>query len=230
MIDINFPETIFTIEQLNDQFGQLNVESRLILLYEMYDKEEILVTSSFGVDSAMLLHLISKIQPSQQIFFIETGFHFPETIAYKNQLTKKLGLQVIDIEPQHEFHKFTERKRLWENDPDTCCFLNKEMVLESLKPKYKIWVSGLMGHKTEHRSKLWFFGYTRKYDNIIKCCPLLDADEAKSKLYMQKHKLPPHPLKQKGYCSIGCRHCTVKGMGRNGRWAGRDKTECGLHS
>ena len=86
-----------------------------------------------------------------------------------------------------------------------------------------------MGYQTEHRSEIQFFSSPKKDNGIIKCCPILDMGIEKSRVYKQKYKLPAHPLTKKGFCSIGCKHCTVKGEGRDGRWAGRNKTECGLH-
>ncbi|MCF8244177.1 MAG: phosphoadenylyl-sulfate reductase [Saprospiraceae bacterium] len=218
-----------TTEQLNEHFQQLDVEGRFRLLYENFDTEEVLVTSSFGADSALLLHFISRVNPSQKVYFIDTGFHFPSTYIYKKRLAKILGLQVVDIGPSPDFYKMTEQMQLWKSHPDTCCFLNKVMALEALKSDHQVWVSGVMGHQTAHRSQLRFFATGNSNDSIIKCCPLLDMDAEKSRQYKLEHRLPPHPLEEMGYGSIGCQHCTVEGCGRSGRWAGHDKTECGLH-
>ena len=225
MTDVNTP----AIEQLNAHFNKLDIEGRLRLLYETFDTEEILVTSSFGADSALLLHFVSRANPAQKIHFIDTGFHFPETYFYKKQLTDLFGLRVVDIGPSPDFYKMTERMHLWKRYPDTCCFLNKVMALETLKSSHQVWVSGVMGHQTSHRSNLQFFAKGNYNNNILKCCPLLDMDEKKSEQYKIEYQLPSHPLEQMGYGSIGCLHCTVEGCGRSGRWAGRDKTECGLH-
>ena len=157
MTDIKMHQEMPSVDWLNEKFSCLKIEERINLLYEIFNEEDVLFTSSFGGGSALLLYFISKLKPSQKIFFIDTGFHFPETLAYKEQLTKMLGLQVTVMGPSSDINKLTERKQLWKYYPDTCCFLNKVMVMESLKASHKVWVSELMGHQTEHRSKLRFF-------------------------------------------------------------------------
>jgi phosphoadenosine phosphosulfate reductase len=119
--------------------------------------------------------------------------------------------------------------RLWKKHPDACCYLNKVLVLESLKPNYRVWVSGLRGHQSAHRSSLRFFGKSGGRHSLLKCCPLLDLSEAEAEQHVLQYGLPPHPLACQGYGSISCLHCTAKGSGRSGRWAGQEKTECGLH-
>ena len=226
--NITHPDTT-TIEKLNEHFNSLGVEERLLLLYEVFDTEEVLLTSSFGVDSALLLHLVSRVNPAQKVHFIDTGIHFPETYFYKKQLSKRFRLRVIDVSPPAQISELTRQARLWEKYPDACCFLNKVSVLDALKPGFKVWISGVRGHQTTHRSGLRFFTSASVHGDLLKCCPLLDMGEKKSEAYKLKFKLPIHPLERQGYGSIGCLNCTVKGCGRNGRWAGQEKTECGLH-
>lgn len=216
--------------QLNERFSKIGVEQRLELLYEKYKSEDILVTSAFGTHSALLLYLISRIHPAQPIYFIDTGFHFPETLAYKSHLAASLGLQVIDVRPTPFIQEFAAREHLWESNPDHCCFLNKVMVLKDLKSRHKIWLTGLRRHQTNERVRMPFIDSDKRKNSIIKCCPLLDVDEEQTLFYQQLYQLPLHPLQNQGYCSIGCRHCTTKGQGRTGRWPERDKTECGLHN
>ncbi|MCB0631261.1 MAG: phosphoadenylyl-sulfate reductase [Lewinella sp.] len=217
------------LEQFNEQFSELDIEERILFLFGKWNEKEVLVTSSFGAQSALLLHSVSRVRPNQIIHFIDTGFHFPETIEYKEKLTSLLKLQVVDISPTPVVQQLTVQRRLWETDPDACCFFNKIAVMNTLKARYKIWVSGLRRHQTTNRDRLLFFGRAGGRDDIIKCYPLLDVDETQAAIYEQRFQLPPHPLLEQGFCSIGCRHCTVKGEGRKGRWAGSNKTECGLH-
>ena len=218
-----------SIEKLNEHFTSLEVEERLQLLYETFDTEEVLLTSSFGVDSALLLHLVSRVNPAQKVHFIDTGFHFPETYFYKKQLTERFDLCVVDIKPSKDISQLTRQVRLWEKYPNVCCYLNKISVLEALKSNYQVWISGVRTHQTAHRSTLRFFAAGSRHGNLLKCCPLLDMDEVKSEAYQRRHNLPRHPLVCAGFGSIGCLNCTVKGCGRSGRWAGKEKTECGLH-
>ena len=222
-------KAITAIEKLNEHFTSLEVEERLQLLYETFDTEEVLLTSSFGADSALLLHLISRVNPAQKVHFIDTGFHFPETYFYKKQLADRFGLRVEVIQAPKDILQLTRQVKLWKKYPNICCYLNKVSLLESFKAGYQVWISGVRGYQTPHRSALRFFARSSGQSNLLKCCPLLDMDEQKSEAYKRRHGLPAHPLTCEGYGSIGCFNCTVKGCGRNGRWAGKGKSECGLH-
>ena len=215
-----------SIELLNDIFTPLTFKQRLKLLYKYFNKNEVLMTSSFGTKSVFLLHLISEIKPEQQIYFIDTTYHFPETIAYKETLSDLLGLNVIDVLPEKEENQLTREEMWWKEHPKMCCTINKVAPLEPLKASHKIWISGLMSYQTEFRSRLKVF---EKQGDIIKFHPLIDIDEGEFLFHLEKNKLPRHPLEKMGFGSVGCTHCTVAGEGRSGRWKGKAKTECGLH-
>lgn len=214
------------IEALNREYAPLHFEQRLERLYRSYRPEEVLVTSSFAATSAYFLHIISRIQPRQKIAFIDTGYHFPETVEYKKFLTEKFGLQTFDVKAEDWKHLFTVNDKTWQNDPDFCCSINKVEPLDAIKPNYKIWTSSLMGWQTDHRAGLGVFEERR---GIIKFNPMIDVTREQRDAYIREHDLPFHPLVAQGYSSIGCTHCTVKGEGRSGRWANKPKTECGLH-
>ncbi|HQU57952.1 MAG TPA: phosphoadenylyl-sulfate reductase [Saprospiraceae bacterium] len=211
---------------LNELFGPLTFEERLKQLYRYFPREAVLFTSSFGTKSVFLLHLLSRIQPEQTIHFIDTGFHFPETLAYKDDLTHAFGLRIVDVNPDANHHEVSRMEQLWSIDPSLCCAVNKLSPLEPLKARHKVWISGLMAYQTEFRSGLRVF---EKKDGILKFYPLIDIDEGEFLFHMSFYQLPPHPLESKGYGSIGCEHCTAMGKGREGRWKGTGKTECGLH-
>ncbi|MCB9266570.1 MAG: phosphoadenylyl-sulfate reductase [Lewinellaceae bacterium] len=214
------------LETLNEVFSPMNFEERIRQLYRFFPQKEVLFTSSFGTQSAFLLHLISRIRPGQPVHFIDTTFHFPETLAYKQQLAGRFGLNVIDVLPDTAQNKITAEEKLWKKDPGTCCMANKVLPLKPIKARHKVWISGLMAHQTDFRSNLRVF---EQQGNILKFHPLIDIDEGEFLYYMSYHKLPRHPLEEKGYGSIGCEHCTSRGKGRSGRWKGLAKTECGLH-
>lgn len=213
-------------ERLNDIFGPLTFEERLQELYRYFPSEEVLFTSSFGARSIFLLHLLSRIQPEQTVHFIDTGFHFPETLAYKEQLTQIFRLNIVDVKPEPSQHELSRREQLWSSDPGLCCSVNKVIPLEPIKARHKVWLSGLMAHQTDFRAGLNIF---ERQGNILKFHPLIDIDEGEFLYHLSFHQLPPHPLEARGYGSIGCAHCTATGEGRNGRWHGTNKTECGLH-
>lgn len=214
------------IAQLNRDYAPLNFEERIRRLYEDFAPEKVLVTSSFAATSAYFLHIISQIRPQQIIHFINTGFHFPETLEYRDYLISRFNLTVEDIQPDKHHHAYSVSEQLWEKDPDLCCSANKIQPLEEVKDRYHVWVSSLMGWQTDHRATLPIFEERR---GIIKFNPMVDVSKEARDDYIATHNLPFHPLVSEGYSSIGCTHCTVKGEGRAGRWQGKEKTECGLH-
>lgn len=214
------------LDELNERYQSLNFSERIRQLYRDFNPDKVMVTSSFAATSAYFLHIISRIRPDQLIYFIDTGFHFPETLDYRDYLAKLYQLKVEDLRPDAYQHQYSEIVELYKTDPDFCCSVNKVNSLESVKPNYHIWVSSLMSWQTEHRAGLRIFEERR---GIIKFNPMIDVAREERDAYISKHQLPFHPLVAQGYSSIGCIHCTVKGENRCGRWLGKPKTECGLH-
>jgi len=214
------------LRQLNEVYQPLGFAERLQKLYTDFRPEKIMVTSSFAATSAYFLHIISRIRPGQVIFFIDTGFHFPETLLYRDYLVGLYHLKVQGVKADDYQHEFSAREKLYEGDPDFCCAINKINPLEAIKPNYDVWVSSLMNWQTDHRAGLDVFEERR---GIIKFNPMIDVSRDERDAYIREHQLPFHPLVSEGYSSIGCTHCTVKGEGRSGRWLGKPKTECGLH-
>jgi phosphoadenosine phosphosulfate reductase len=214
------------IKELNVKYKPLSATERVRQLYEDFDVSEVMLTSSFAATSAFLLKLFSEINKKQEVFFIDTGYHFEDTLDYKNQLTKQYGLHVTSISALKEEHEFTTRDETWKKNPDFCCSINKVKPLDVIKNKYKVWVSGLMEWQSDHRATLDIFELR---GDILKFYPLLDITKEQRDAYIKAHNLPFHPLVAQGYHSIGCKHCTVPGDDRNGRWNNNPKTECGLH-
>ena len=214
------------LAQLQAAYAPLNFEQRLQRLYQDYAPEQVLVTSSFAATSAYFLHIISRIQPRQKIAFIDTGYHFPQTLAYRDYLIQLFGLDVFDVKAEDWKHQFTAQDKTYERDPDYCCAVNKVEPLDAIKPNYQVWVSSLMGWQTDDRAGMQVFEERR---GILKFNPMIDVSREQRDAYIAEHQLPFHPMVAEGYSSIGCSHCTVKGEGRSGRWVGKPKTECGLH-
>ncbi|MCF6361277.1 MAG: phosphoadenylyl-sulfate reductase [Cyclobacteriaceae bacterium] len=214
------------IERLNKKYHSLSPDERIKELYVDFGQQEVMLTSSFAATSAFLLKLFSDIHNSQKIYFIDTGFHFKETLIYKEYLTLLYELNVESVKAEKWKHDFTIDDNTWENDPNLCCSVNKVEPLEELKSNYKVWVSGLMSWQSDHRSSLDIF---EERSGILKFYPLLDVTRDERESYIKDHHLPFHPLISKGYFSIGCKHCTLPGKGREGRWNNSPKTECGLH-
>lgn len=219
-------ENNMNIDEANDQYKPLSPLERLAAIFESYKPEDILVTSSFGGSSSLLLHMLHKVKADHPVHFINTSFHFPETLLYKEQLTQLLDLNVVDISAPANKNKFTHENQTWKYNQDLCCFINKVAPLNEIKGNYKIWISGLMAFQNANRKNIKIF---EQKPGLIKAHPLIDMSYSDANLYQLIYELPTHPLVNKGYDSIGCQTCTKKGTGRNGRWAGTAKTECGLH-
>lgn len=214
------------IAKLNLKYNKLTAEKRIEELYNDFSAKEVMLTSSFAATSAFLLRVFSKINSEQKIYFIDTGYHFEETLDYKEKLTNLYGLDVESIGAEKWQHDFTTSDETWKKDPNLCCSLNKVKPLELIKERFTVWVSGLMEWQSDHRASLDIF---EERGGILKFYPLLDVSKAEREKYIKENKLPFHPLVAKGYSSIGCKHCTVPGEDRDGRWNNNPKTECGLH-
>ncbi len=214
------------IKALNLKYHHLSPIQRIEEIYNDFNIDEIMLTSSFAATSAFLLKIFSEVNPKQNVYFIDTGFHFKETLVYKDYLTSLYGLNVIDVSADKWKHDFTKNDKTWTKDPNMCCTVNKVEPLVNLKKSHKVWVSGLMAWQSDHRATLDTF---EERNGILKFYPLLDVTKEERDSFIKTHHLPFHPLISKGYFSIGCMHCTVAGKGRNGRWNNNPKTECGLH-
>jgi phosphoadenosine phosphosulfate reductase len=214
------------IETLNQKYRILSATERINQLYEDFDISDIMLTSSFAATSALLLKLVSDANQNQEVFFIDTGYHFEDTLKYKSVLENKYNLKVTSISAVKAEHEFTTKDQTWKKSPDFCCSINKVQPLEIVKKNYKIWMSGLMKWQSDNRSSLDIF---EERSSILKFYPLVDISKDERDAFIEEHKLPFHPLVAKGYQSIGCKHCTVPGEDRSGRWNNNPKTECGLH-
>ncbi len=215
-----------TIRQLNAKYQDLKVSEKIEQLYQDFEEADIMLTSSFAATSAFLLRAFSWVNPRQVIFFIDTGYHFQETLEYKKLLTDLYGLNVKSIRAEKSLHEFTSKDKTWSKNPEFCCSINKVEPLDIIKGEYKVWVSGLMRWQSDHRATLDIF---EDRGGMLKFYPLLNVTREEKDEFIREHELPFHPLVAKGYSSIGCSHCTVPGGDRSGRWNNSPKTECGLH-
>ncbi|MDE2404486.1 MAG: phosphoadenylyl-sulfate reductase [Sphingomonadales bacterium] len=197
---------------------------------------EIAVVSSFGAESAVLLHMIADVAPATPVLFLETGKHFPETLAYRDLLVERLGLtNLINLTPDAALlAKKDESGLRWSYDPDGCCEIRKVQPLARAMAGYDATITGRKGFQSATRAGLPRFEID-KVDAAgrLKVNPLADWDAERLAEYFTRHDLPPHPLVAQGYPSIGCSPCTSKVAEgedpRSGRWRGWDKTECGIH-
>jgi phosphoadenosine phosphosulfate reductase len=218
--------------RLNNMFrGRDTVEMLTTLLNENM-LGDVAVVSSFGAESAVLLHLIASIDPTVPVLFLETGKHFPETITYREELREILGLTDLRIlRPDVALLAQRDGTGLrWSYDPDGCCEIRKVLPLKAALAPFDAQFSGRKAFQSSTRSALPRFEIE---DGRLKVNPLADWDKARLDAYAAEHGLPAHPLVEQGYPSIGCSPCTTKVAPgedpRSGRWKGWDKVECGIH-
>lgn len=189
-------------------------------------------TSSFQTHSVVLLHLISRIDRNIPVYFINTGYHFAETLVYRDKIAGLLRLQVHNLNPlvPKIMQRNEEGNLLFTTRPDYCCYLNKVQPVDALLEQFDVWVNGVRAEQTIFRSTLQEEQVVR--ENIIRYHPVLHWTSSMIESYLKKFKLPRHPLEAAGYSSIGCEPCTrpaVSNQMRSGRWYGQNKEECGLN-
>jgi phosphoadenosine phosphosulfate reductase len=213
------------------EFEPLSAEERIARAVR-YLPETTVATSSFGADSAVLLHLISRVAPRLPVIVLNTGFLFPETLEYKDQLQRMLGLNLREVTPLVTREQFLARHGpVYRSNPDFCCGRNKVEPMRRALAGVECWISGVRRDQTSARARLPVL--ERQNDGLYKLNPIIDWDQQRVREYAARHGLPEHPLAAEGYCSIGCEPCTAKprpgGDSRSGRWPGHAKTECGIH-
>ena len=194
------------------------------------------VTSSFGAESAVLLHMVSTVAPEVPVLFLDTGFHFSETIDYRRRLARDLGVPVVDIFPALTPGEQAERygDALFNRDPDSCCAMRKTEPLRRALEDRDGWATGVRRVQTPERASTPVVEARRHAERwLVKVAPLADWTDADIMEYQQRYDLPFHPLVQSGYRSIGCEPCTKPVASgedaRAGRWSAFAKSECGLH-
>ena len=223
--------------RLNRMFRGSSTEEMLEAVIKDGLVGNLAAVSSFGAESAVLLHLIASIDPDVPVLFLETGKHFPETLAYRDDLVDRLGLtNLINLYPDLEELKARDESGLrWSYDPDGCCEIRKVKPLASALEQFDASFTGRKAFQSSTRANLPRF----EIDNSdaqgrLKINPLIDWDASQIAAYFVMHDLPQHPLVAQGFPSIGCSPCTHKVTPgedpRSGRWKGWDKTECGIHT
>ena len=193
----------------------------------------IALVSSFGTESAIILHMISEIDKSLPVFFLDTLKLFPETLAYRDTLITHLGLTNIrNIRPDaKQLAAHDPDGTLWQRDVDTCCAIRKTNPLDAALEGMQAWITGRKRSQGGLRADLRLV--ETGPDGRITVNPLAFWSDDQIQAYFEIHSLPRHPLQAQGYASIGCATCTKRTRDgedkRSGRWAGLDKSECGIH-
>ncbi|GBC86579.1 Phosphoadenosine phosphosulfate reductase [bacterium HR12] len=225
------------LAELNERFETASAEE--ILRWALLESgiERIAIASAFQAEGTCVMHMASRIRPDIQVLFLNTGYHFAETLAFKEQLAERLGLTVTELVGRYTVEQQAERfgPRLYERDPDLCCELNKvQPMLEALR-KLDAWITAFRRDSAPTRANAPILD---RYElepgrPILKINPVATWTRRDTWAYLREHGLPHNPLYDLGYASIGCAPCTrMRFPGepeRAGRWAGLAKWECGIH-
>ncbi|QNA83472.1 phosphoadenylyl-sulfate reductase [Sphingomonas sp. So64.6b] len=231
LIDVT-PFTKADAAAMNARFAGVSTRAMLeeLLTGELLGR--VAAVSSFGAESAVLLHLIASIDRDIPVIFVNTQKIFGETLAYRDTLSEQLGftdLRVFRPDPRLLAAKDKTGLR-WSYDPDGCCDLRKVEPLRRALAPFDAWVSGRKGFQAGTRIAMPRF---EEDEGRLKLNPLADWDKDALNAYFDEHQLPHHPLEAEGYPSIGCAPCTSKVQPgedpRAGRWRGWEKVECGIH-
>jgi phosphoadenosine phosphosulfate reductase len=221
----------FDLQALNQEYEQASPETILHWAAEEFG-DRVVVSSSFQTQSVALLHLISQVAPQLRVIFVDTGYHFPETLAYRDQLAEQFGLNIVTVSAEKRQDIDSEGNPLHRTNPDLCCALHKTAPMSRALADCDAWISGIRRDQTATRRNAQ--PIEQQADGLYKVNVLLNWTSRDLWKYINRLDLPVHPLFSQGYQSIGCAPCTrAIGAGedeRAGRWAGQGKIECGLHT
>ncbi len=238
MTAIALPKDAPATSEVGDRLARLNALTRLqpasVILETALTEfgRGLAYVSSFGAESAVMLQLIADADRAIPVIFIDTGMHFHQTLQYRDLLTDQLEL--TDVRTVHPLSDHVRKHdvsgNLHASDPDACCEIRKVAPLAPALEGVEAWITGRKRSHGGGRVDLPVFGAA---EGRFKVNPLLDWGAEDIERFMEARSLPRHPLTEQGYPSVGCWPCTVRPVDprdvRSGRWAGRGKTECGLH-
>ncbi|HEY3798804.1 MAG TPA: phosphoadenylyl-sulfate reductase [Caulobacteraceae bacterium] len=228
--DVTRPQTL--AERLNAELRDAHPSEILAAAFEAFG-DDVALVSSFGAESAVLLHMAAQLKPDVPVMFLDTGMLFGQTLDYRQQLAAKLGLtDVRDLRPRFEDLATGDPSAdLWKTDTDACCHIRKVIPLDAALSGFSAWITG---RKRFHGGDRLRLPVVEESEGKLKFNPLANWNKADLDAYTAEHNLPEHPLVPFGYPSIGCWPCTTPveegGDIRSGRWAGSQKSECGIHT
>jgi phosphoadenosine phosphosulfate reductase len=226
------PESI-DLSGLNDRFETASPEDILRWTVGSFAPDAVL-TMSFQHEGVVIAHMLREVAPGTPILFIDTGYHFPETLAYRDGLVARFGFPVRNLRSAMPREEFVARHGddLYDRDPDLCCKINKVEPMQLALVGVRAWINGRRRDQASTRTRMPIV--ERLGGGIVKVNPLANWNSRDTWRYMSLHEIPTHPLFEQGYTSIGCAPCTRPVLAgedeRAGRWAGRGKVECGLHT
>ena len=228
------------VAELNQMFERQGDAARIVEWAVAQWGDEVVMSSSFGAESAVLLHMASRVAPRMKVIFVDTGYLFPETHAFMEEMRRRLDLNVwvyrTRRDPIAYLREAGEENAAFRKDVESCCAVNKnepfDRGMKELSPKG--WLRGIRRSQAETRKKVEFVEWSGRY-GCYAVSPLLKMSQREMHGYLKQHGLPYHPLWEKGYFSIGCNplSCTRPVAAgedpRSGRWAGQGKVECGIN-
>ena len=188
-----------------------------------------------NMQDAVLVDLAATALPGVDVLFLETGYHFPETIGTRDAVAATYAVTIVNAEPEHTVAEQDALlgRDLFAREPDHCCFLRKVVPLRQTLARYDAWVTGVRRVEAPTRANTPLVTFDENH-GLVKLNPLAAWTDEQMQAYIDEHHVLVNPLVAEGYPSIGCRTCTIKPLPgadpRSGRWAGRAKTECGLHT
>ena len=233
MIDVTPAFTRADAQAMQARFEGVSAQDMLRELLAGELRGRIAAVSSFGAESAVLLHMVAQVDVDVPVVFTNTQKMFGETLAYRDELAEMLGFTDLRVfRPDPRLLAIKDKTGLrWSYDPDGCCDLRKVEPLRRALAPFDSWISGRKGFQSGTRTALPRF---EEDEGRLKINPLADWNKAKLDAYFAEHDLPRHPLEAQGYLSIGCAPCTTKVAPgedpRAGRWRSFDKVECGIHA
>lgn len=232
VLDVSLFGDYTAASRFEERFVALDARAVLRLSIQDLFPGRIALVSSFGAESAVLLHMIASVDKATPVIFVDTGHLFPETHAYRDTLVAHLGLANVQaVTPSAEdLATYDAENFLWNSDPDLCCEVRKVRPLGRAIEGYEAWITGRKRFQSDTRAVLPLFEAEGARTKIN---PLAGWDASRLLKYLGDHDLPRHDLVAKGYPSIGCMPCTSAVRpgedARAGRWRGKGKTECGIH-
>jgi len=227
---------MFSKSEVNALSTQFEAKTPLEIIRWAVDTfaPDIAMSTSFQTQSMPLLHMAVSIMPTLRIFFLDTGYHFWDTLIFREKIQHEWNLNVVDLYRDSRWDIFARQntRTLPVQDPNLCCYIHKVQPMQKALSGLRAWISGIRRDQTTERSHAKILEL--QDDGLLKVNPLLNWKKRDVQAYMEEYHLPTHPLYARGYRSIGCAPCTVAvGLNdddRAGRWVGRGKTECGLHT
>jgi phosphoadenosine phosphosulfate reductase len=208
---------------------QLDAQAVIALTLDRL-QSNVALACSFQKEESVLVDMLLTHDPKARVFTLDTHVLFPETYALWRDIEKRYGTKIEVFEgPSLGRQAAIHGDKLWETKPDLCCSIRKVGPLATALSALDGWITGVRRDQSPTRADTPKVGWDER-NELWKASPLADWTDADVWAYIDEHELPVNPLHRQGYASIGCTHCTRPGDGRDGRWSGNDKTECGLHA